>query len=110
MRIPEARAEPCGFRARPLCGHATRQVDGCDIRVWNARLSSGACMPPRHLTAEICLDAIPIGVDHEGGVVVRAIVRAQAGRAIVGASSAEGSDMERIDGLTCGRGKAEVEV
>jgi hypothetical protein len=28
----------------------------------------------------------------------------------VGASSAEGSDMERIDGLTCGRGKAEVEV
>src|SRR5271165_4021048 len=62
------------------------------------------------LTAAIGLDAIPVGVDHEGCVVVRAIVRAQARRAIVGPSSAEGSDMERIDGLTCGRGKAEVEV
>jgi hypothetical protein len=81
-----------------------------DLRMWNAHLSSSACMPPRHLTAEICLDAIPIGVDDKGGVVVRAIVRAQAGRAIVGATSAKGSDMERIDGLTCGRGKAEVEV
>ena len=62
------------------------------------------------LTAAIGLDAIPVGVDHEGGVVIRAIVRAQARQAIVGASSAEGSDMERIDGLACGRSKAEVEV
>jgi hypothetical protein len=45
-----------------------------DIRVWNARPSSDTCMPPRRLTAEICLDAISVGVDYEGGVVVRAIV------------------------------------
>ena len=72
--------------------------------------SSGTDMPPRRLTAEICLDAIPVWVDHEGGVVIRAIVRAQTGRAIVGAASVDGSDMERIDCLTCGRAKAEVEA
>ena len=67
-------------------------------------------IPPGRLTAEICLDAIPIGVYHEGGVVVRAIVRAQAGCAIVGAASVDGSDIEPIGCLTCGCAKAEVEA
>jgi hypothetical protein len=109
----------CGQTVLPACvlpgdqrqgRSATCRANGCDARVWNARVSSGACMPLRHpnrrnrprCDTRRCRPRRLRGS--------RAIVRAQARRAIVGASSAEGSDMERIDGLTCGRGKAEVEV
>jgi len=62
------------------------------------------------LTAAISLDAIPLGIDREGSVVVGAIVHTQAGRTVVGASGAERRDMESIDGRACWRSEAEMEV
>ena len=62
------------------------------------------------LNAAISLDTIPVGVDREGGVIVGAIVRTQAGRTVVGASGAERGGMKRIDGRACWRGEAEMEI
>src|SRR5215475_11727160 len=43
------------------------------------------------------LDVVPVGIDHEGRVVVRVVVRAQARRAVVAGTGLQRRAMEGVD-------------
>ena len=56
------------------------------------------------------LDVVAIGIEHEGTVVIRMIMRAQARRAVVPAAGRDGGAIERVD-LGAGlRREGDVEV
>ena len=54
------------------------------------------------------LDEISVRVDHKGGVVVFAVVRSPAGRAVVLPAVPQRFRMKAIDGFMRGRGKGDV--
>ena len=51
-------------------------------------------------------DVVAVGIDHERGVIVGMVVRAQARGAVVGRARSQGRGMESIDGgaAICGKG------
>src|SRR5262252_3118050 len=104
MRIAEAHAEPRSSGARPVRGRASATPT---VRQREQQRLDAAKAP---LTAAVGLDAIPIRVDREGSVIVRAIVRPQPGCTIVSASGAECRSVERIDRLTSQRSEAKMEI
>src|SRR5258706_2245594 len=56
------------------------------------------------------LDAVPIRIDDEGSVVVRPVVRAQAGRAVVLAAFSQRGLVKTIDRCVVRRGEGQVET
>ena len=54
------------------------------------------------------LDVVPVGVEHEGAVVVRVVVRAQTRRTVVLAARRKRGLVERIDGRAVLRGDCDV--
>ena len=104
--IAEARAEPCSFGARLALRRAVCRA------LWTRR-KPGQLRPDRGkatLVTRVGFNTIPIGVDGESSVVARAVVRPQAGCAVIGASRAECGGMERIDRLTCRCSEAKMEI
>src|SRR5215469_9870013 len=102
MRIAEAHAEPRSSGARPVRGRASATPT---VRQREQQRLDAAKAP---LAAAVGLDAIPIRVDREGSVVVRAIVRPQPGCAIVDTSGAECGGMKGIDCLKRRRSEAKM--
>ena len=54
------------------------------------------------------LDAVPVGISDEGGVVVGMIYRAQPGAPVVAAAGAQGGGMKGPDRLSISRAEADV--
>ena len=55
-----------------------------------------------------CLDAMTVGIQHEGAVVVGVIVRPQPGRAIVAPSSGKSRHMKGVDCRALGSAEADM--
>jgi hypothetical protein len=91
---------------RPQFGRpeAVAEPQGCARGQWRLDAAKAPLSPT------VSFDAIPVRIDHEGSVIARAIVRPQAGCAIVSASRAECGGMERIDRLTRRRSEAKMEI
>jgi hypothetical protein len=76
--VDARKTEPCGFRARPVSGHAICRANRRAVRFRNARSANLApiCSKGAPLAAAMRLDAIPVWINREGGIIVSAIVRA----------------------------------
>src|SRR4051812_43698831 len=68
------------------------------------------CSPPLFRLAAIGFQTIAVRIDDESGVVVVAVILAQAGLAVVLAAGLQRARMEGIDRLARSRVEAEVQI